>query len=341
MKTIVFDSNVIEHEVKPHVKLDRFREMLAQEVEEKLALSENRYHCHCPACLGGNGKSAFEKSKMTYRHCTDCNSLYVTPRPTDAAIVNFYRDSTAWQFWREQILPETRETRRNKIFYPRARWLLDVCDEYQPKAERGVTVGYHSDLLLEELYRLEPNLFPMIVTNPIADIEWAGIEIHGVSVKPNDRLGFEIFEPVDVLLAFDYLDRCSDVQGFFRHAREGLKSGGLLIASTILTGFDVWVLWDRSDNIYPPDRLNLFSVEGLKSLAWANGFEILELSTPGMFDTESVHRAVRADSEFEWPLFMRYLFENRETTTFQEFQEFLQKNRLSSFGRIVLQKQED
>ena len=338
MKTVVFDSNVIEHEVKPHAKLDRFRNMLSTEVLEKLAIPDILHPCRCPGCTADKGRSVFEKSKMTYQQCADCNSLYVNPRPTDSVIINFYRNSDAWRFWREEILPETRETRSNKIFYPRARWLLDVCDEYRPQAKTGVSVGYHSELLLRELYRLEPNLFPIIATNPIADIEWSGIEIPGVSVQPRSRFDFKPFEPVDVLLAFDFLDRCSDVQEFFNNARQGLKSGGLLIASTILAGFDVWVLWDRSKNIYPPDRLNLFSIEGLKLLAQANGFEILELSTPGMFDTDSVHRAMVAEPGAEWPRFIRYLFENRETDAFREFQEYLQKHRLSSFGRMVLRK---
>ncbi|RJQ53517.1 MAG: hypothetical protein C4530_17915 [Desulfobacteraceae bacterium] len=338
MRTVVFDSDVIEHEVKPHAKLSRFREMLALEVEQKLALPQNLHPCRCPGCSGEDSRPVFEKSKMTYRHCSACNSLYVAPRPADDEIVGFYRNSTAWRFWREQVLPETRETRREKIYYPRARWLLDVCDEYRPGARRGVAVGYHSELLLSELYRLEPGLFPIAVTNPIADIEWAGVEITGVSVRTDSRFDFKPFKPVDVLLAFDFLDRCSDVARFFRNAHEAIEPGGLMIAGTILTGFDVWVLWDRSDNIYPPDRLNVFSVEGLKSLAGTHGFEILELSTPGMFDTESVHRMVRAEPGLQWPRFARYLFENRENLAFSEFQEYLQKHRLSSFGRIVLRK---
>lgn len=338
MKTVVFDSDIIEHEVKPHEKLNRFREMLEQEVQDKLVAPDVLQSSNCPACSANEGRLAFQKSNMEYLQCSNCNSLYVNPRPTDTVIIDFYRNSDAWQFWREKILPETRETRRSKIFYPRARWLLDVFDEYRPEADRGISVGYHSDLLLTELYRLEPNLFPIIVTNPIADIEWEDLNIPGVSVQPNRRFDFKPFEQMDILLAFDFLDRCADVEIFIINARQSLKPGGLLIASTTLTGFDVWVLWDWCENIYPPDRLNLFSIEGLKFLAQNHGFEILELSTPGMFDTESVHRAVAAHPEIEWPRFTRYFFKNRDTTALVEFQEFLQKHRLSSFGRIVLRK---
>ena len=213
-----------------------------------------------------------------------------------------------------------------------------MCDEYRPEAECGVAVGYHSDMLIQELYRLEPDLYPIIVTNPIANIEWIDIEIPGVTFLPSSTFDFQEITPIDILLAFDFLDRCADIDAFFKNANRSLKPGGLLIASTILTGFDMWVLWDKSENIYPPDRLNLFSIEGLKILFQNHGFEILELSTPGMFDTESVNRAVRSNPEIEWPRFIRYLFENRDESAFRELQEFLQKFRLSSFGRIVLRK---
>ena len=338
MKTVVFGSDVIEQDVKPHAKLNTFRDLLAREVRKELAVPEKLKSCRCPACFSDRGDIAFEKYNMTYLQCGCCNSLYVSPRPSDKILINFYRDSNAWQFWREHILPETRNARRKNIFNPRARWLLDVCDEHRPDAEMGVVVGYHSDLLLEELYNLEPNLFQLVVTNPIADIELTKMVLPNVSIHPTVDFIFDKYQPIDILLAFDFIDRCSDVELFFTNAEKTLSSGGLLIASTILTGFDALVLWDQSENIYPPDRLNLFSIEGLRMLSERHGFELVELSTPGMFDTESVLRAIRSNPEYEWPRFIRYLFENRDESAFREFQEFLQKYRLSSFGRIVLQK---
>ncbi|MDP7417102.1 MAG: methyltransferase domain-containing protein [Desulfobacterales bacterium] len=338
MKTVVFESDIIEQEVKPHNKLNIFRELLSKEVQEKIAKPEKLEACHCPACTSNRSEAAFEKFHLIYLQCRRCKSLYVSPRPSDVVLIDFYRYSKAWGFWREQILPDTREFRRKKIFYPRARWLLDLFDEYRPDAKLGVVVGYHSDLLIEALLNLEPDLFQLIVANPIADLELAHGDRRRVIVEPVSSYAVEGIESVDVVIAFDLLDRCSDIDLFFNSACRSLKPGGLLITSTILTGFDVLVLWDRSENIYPPDRINLFSTEGLTYITERYGFELLELSTPGRFDTESVHRAVRSSPEYEWPRFIRYLFENRDETAFGEFQEYLQKFRLSSFGRLVLRK---
>jgi len=118
-----------------------------------------------------------------------------------------------------------------------------------------------------------------------------------------------------------------------------LTPGGLLLGSTtLISGFDLQVLWDRSDSIYPPERLNLLSTEGLTALSERHGFEALEFSTPGTFDVEIVQRAIRANPEFPWPRFIRYLIENRDENALVELQEYLQKNRLSSFARIVFRK---
>ena len=338
MKTVVFDSDVIEQEVKPREKLVRFREMLEGEVRDKISNGADLKACPCPACHSEQSRPAFDKFRLTYLRCRSCSTLYVSPRPSDKVLIDFYRHSDAWTFWREHILPETRDTRRNKIFYPRARWLLDVCDEYRPEAVRGAIAGYHSDLLIDELFKLEPGLFHLMVVNPIADLEFSAKEQKRVTIVQADSYEIQGDESLDIILAFDLLDRCADIDFFLDSAYKSLKPGGLLVAGTILTGFDVLVLWDRSENIYPPDRLNLFSTEGLTHMTRRYGFEMLELSTPGRFDVESVQRAVRSFPESQWPRFTRYLCENRDHEALREFQEFLQKFRLSSFGRMVLRK---
>ena len=61
-----------------------------------------------------------------------------------------------------------------------------------------------------------------------------------------------------------------------------------------MSGFDLQVLWERSTAILPPDKLNLLSAEGWVSRFAAPTWDMLEFSTPGMFDVENVRRATRA-----------------------------------------------
>jgi hypothetical protein len=339
MKTVVLDHDVVEVEVKPHAMLDEYRVLLAGDVGGSLAIAEKLIGCVCPGCRSRENRPAFAKYGLVYLECTGCGSVYVSPRPSEGALVDFYRNSRAAQFWREKILPETQDVRRTKLFRPRAQWLLDVVDEYHPKPESGIAVGYHNALLIEELQEQESQLFPIVVTNPVADIEFEGLKLPGVEVHPMPIGELAGLGPVDIFMAFDILDRCSDLEMLFSVARDALAPGGILLGTTILiSGFDLQVLWDRSESIYPPERMNLLSAEGLTSLCARHGFEVLEFSTPGMFDVEVVQHAIKENPEEGWPRFIQYLVEKRDEGALSALQEFLQRFRLSSYARIVLRQ---
>lgn len=339
MKTIVLESDLLELEIKPETLLDEYRRLVARDVRAHFVEPGRLTAAACPGCRSQPGTFAFEKFGLQYFECPACGTVYISPRPPEEAIVDFYRNSKSAQFWREQILPGTRDVRRKKIYRPQARWLLDAVDRYRPGASLGLILGYHNNLLVEELIRQEKDLFQMIVTNPLADIEYSGSEYAAVSLEPLPLDSLFPFDPVDLVLAFDVLDRCADPGALFVAAYHILAPGGIMLASTSLSsGFDTQVLWERSASIYPPDRLNLFSVEGLTALFERHGFEALEFSTPGRFDVEIVQRAIGEHPEGEWPRFIRYLVSNRDQEALNAFQGFLQAYRLSSFARLVLRK---
>jgi hypothetical protein len=97
------------------------------------------------------------------------------------------------------------------------------------------------------------------------------------------------------------------------------------------------VLWKDAPNLYPPDRLNIFSPQGLKALFKRNGFECIEFSTPGVLDVEIVAKAVLHNPKV-YCRFAEYLVKSGDCQLRQAFQNFLQKEQLSSLGRILIQK---
>ncbi|MGD8813638.1 MAG: hypothetical protein PVI78_04100 [Anaerolineales bacterium] len=339
MKTVVLDRDFLELEIKPQAMLDKYRKLLAQEVQSMLATPDSLTPIPCPGCRSDDSSPVFEKFGLTYHQCERCHSVYVSPRPSEEALADFYRNSKAANYWREKILPETMEKRREKLYRPRVHWLLDVLDRYRPEVKLGISVGYHNSLLIAEMQRQEKDLFSIVVTNPIADIELEGMASENIRIQPTTTDALASLAPADVFLTFDILDRSTDPDLLFASAQAGLAPGGILLASTtLISGFDLQVLWDRSKTIYPPDRLNLFSVEGLTTLLERHGFEMLEFSTPGMFDVEIVRRTILSDPQAEWPRFIRYLVENRDEHALNALQEYLQRFRLSSFARIVGRK---
>ena len=339
MKTVVLNNDIHEFEIKPQALLDEYRNLLARDVQNYFVASNRLSSFACPGCRSKNGELAFEKIGLAYIECDVCRTIYVTPRPSEKDLIEFYRNSDTANFWRNKIYPNTRAARREKIFQPQARWVLEVVDRYRSKAKSGITVGYHSELLIEELVKQEESLFKIIVTNPISDIEFAEKSYENIVIQPSPIDSLASIGPVDIFLAFDIIDRCADPDILFSSASNILAPGGLLLANTTLgSGFDLQVLWDRSESFSPPDRLNLLSVEGLTALIERHGFEALEFSTPGRFDVEIVQRTVKENPDADWPRFIRYLVKNRDEATLNALQDFLQANRLSSFARLVLKK---
>jgi hypothetical protein len=97
-------------------------------------------------------------------------------------------------------------------------------------------------------------------------------------------------------------------------------------------------LWDRSPTAFPPDKLNLPTIQGLLTMFGEPDWELLELSTPGVFDVEIVHRTVIANPNEPWPRVVRALVEKSDEYSRQSFTEYLQSQRLASFARLAARR---
>jgi hypothetical protein len=340
MRTIVSVQDVLELEIKPDNLLAEYYALTEQAVKRRLAVASELRPVPCPGCGSSKSERAFEKFNLTYRQCRDCASLYVSPRPSEAALADYYRHSPAARFWREHILPATEAARREKIIEPRAQWVLDGIAEYTPYAAVGLDISSYGAALATELLRSWTSSVPLrlIAANPLADLDF-NTPPEGVEVAPRMLADVPSLGPVDFITAFDLLDRCDDVPAFLRAVSAVLPGGGLLfLTAPSISGFDLQNLWDRSRTISPPDRLNLLSTEGFTALFTAPVWEICEFSTPGMFDVEAVRLAIEADPDGGWPRFIHYLLKKRDKNALLAFQEYLQQYRLSSFARIVVRK---
>lgn len=339
-KTIVYDRDFEELEIKPSDLIKHYRRLLDQEVHDRLATAGSLHIRNCPGCQANMGQSVFEKSGLTYVECPRCQTVYASPCPSDEDLIHFYREAKAPRFWREHFYQQTKAMRRRKIYQPQASWTLTVLDRFRPHPALGIDLGYHSRLFFETLAAQEKGLFAIVAANPVADIECADLTLNAVTVRPTPLAEFSTLGPADIIFMFEVLDRYADVEALFSAISDVLAPGGLVLTSTTsISGFDLQVLWDRSESIYPPDRLNLLSTEGLTQLASRHGFEILEFSTPGMFDVDVVRRALKRNEDVPCSRFVRYLLQNRNEQALHEFQAYLQQNRLSSFARLVLRKE--
>ena len=338
MKTVVSVQEMDEVQIKPQAEVAEWRRLVALEIGTRWRDRSRWVTVGCPCCSEGTARSAFAHVGIAYVECTSCGTLYAPQRPDELSLREWYKHSDSSRFWRERLLSASSEMRWDKIVMPRAQWILDGIAEYQPNATRLLDISASGRALVDEVLAGAPAL-EAAVTGAAAELESRSGE--RVIVVPTDVSGLAALGPVHLVTAFDAFDRAADLRALVRAAHEALAPGGVLLATLpVSSGFEVQSLWDRSPTVFPPDKLNLPSVAGLLRMFAGPSWELLELSTPGMFDVEIVRRIVEEAPGADWPRTLRALVLGTDATGTQLFTEYLQSRRLTSFARLVARRKD-
>ncbi len=337
MKRIVLFDEFNEIDLKPSVLLKEYIRLTALDIKELFLNGPPMKECSCPGCGESDIRSSFPKYGMTYNECSDCGTLYVSPRPEDKVVEHYYHNSNARKFWREKLSNMTSRKRQDKIIKPRFDWIIDSAMEYLSDEIVIADIntdqhGYISALLENDSFTRR------ILYYPFLSIKYEKFN-NGIELINSNAKEKKLKDSIDVITMFEVLDHTSDPDSLIRKVTGLLKKGGLGFLTAILaSGFDLQMLWEKAENVFPPDRLNVFSVEGLKSLFARHNLECLEFSTPGILDVEIVANAMKRYPDFSIPKFFEYILKSRDEECQTSLQEFLQNNLLSSYGRILVRK---
>ena len=332
MKNIVVNDEYRASDLKPSLLLQEYVTLLQKDVAVLLTSAPLK-DAVCPACASAKSIEHFEKFGMSYKECADCQSLYIAPRPSDAVIARFFRQAPSKIFWRNQLSEASRVQRKVKIIKPRFEWITDSTAEYLPRAEHWVDLHTGQARYLEAMAAAP--FARKTVIYPYCDV----LSSAGMTVIDKPWGEAKLSSKADIVTLFEVIDHASDVPALLARLKDMLNDGGLCFTTAILaSGFDIKELGRHAKNIYPPDRLNVFTVKGLKGLFERHGFECLELSTPGILDLEIVAAALKEDPAIVASAFIRDLAINGSDGAKHAFQEFLQADLLSSYGRILIRK---
>ena len=308
-----------ESDIKPRVEAQRFHELLEKDVRALWGNASGLMEVTCPACDADGHRSAFERFGLSYAECTGCGTLYVRRRPTDAMIAEYYSTAASARFWREEILAHSVDARREKVLRPRAEWVADSLAELLPDARVLLDISSNGELFREELAAVA-----------------TGVEVRASSMHSSS---LSDAGSVDVVTAFDVFDRAGDFPGLVRRIARALEPGGILfLTAPAGSGFEIQVLWDASPTPIPPDKINLLTARGFLARFAEPEWEIVEFSTPGILDVETVKRAMGRNAARQWPRFVSRLVTESSDRTLEDFVEFLQSNRLASFARLAIRK---
>lgn len=298
--------------------------------------SKNFLYVVCPACGEAPKVKEFEKKDFNFMRCQACETLFVSPRPPLSQLNDFY--SAPWiTHWNDKIFPVSEQSRREKIFYPRAERVFELCNKYAIGANTLVDVGAGFGTFCEEMEKR--NFFNNIVAvEPSQDLACT-CRARGINTieKPIEEVALQ---NIDVITNFELIEHLFSPEAFLRSCANILAPNGLLILTTPnIKGFDLILLGMLSENVAAPEHLNYFNPHSISLLLEKCGFSTLEILTPGMLDADIVRTKVLAgviDLKSQ-PFLFEVLVRNWDIAG-GPFQSFLADNKLSSHMWIVAKK---
>ena len=141
-----------------------------------------------------------------------------------------------------------------------------------------------------------------------------------------------------MLVCFEVLEHVYEPLSFILSLKQLIRPGGYLLISTLCAdGFDIQVLWEKSNSVFPPHHINFLSKIGFETLFIRAGFHEIDISTPGQLDVDIVRNSMVQASELrKQHRFLSKLVNSEKYG--QDFQDFLVRNQLSSHVWIISRK---
>lgn len=325
-----------ESDIRPEALLSRYLQLSAEDAERCFD-GVKRQERPCVACGNTGILREFEKNGFAYASCIHCGTLYQTPRPPIDAFEAFYRDSVSSRYWAEHFFPAVAEARREKIFRPRAKRLMQMCREHGIPVTKLIDVGAGYGILLDE-WRQAKAATELLAIEPSPSLasECRNKGLNVVEEIAENVTGFNGY--ADLLVCFEVLEHVFDPLSFVKSLSSLIREDGYIFISTLcVDGFDIQTLWDHSNSIFPPHHINFLSVDGFNQLFTRAGLEVISITTPGLLDVDIVHNAYRNHPEYlKNNRFVQQLMKDEKKSA--QFQAFLSENCLSSHAWVFAKK---
>lgn len=325
-----------ENEIRPSSLMADQKIAVLKDVAMLLGEREKFVSVNCPACESSEYRKKFIKYGLDYVECTQCETFYISPRPTDETLGKFYANSVNYEYWNKYIFPASEESRRKKIFVPRVDSVIDYCKKYNVEPNSILEVGAAFGTFCSEM--LSRNYFKKVVgIEPTPNLAQTCRD-KGITVieKPIEQVTFNDDEKFDVVVNFEVIEHLFSPIDFITKCKKLLRKGGLFIVTCPNgKGFDISVLGNVSDTV-DHEHLNYFNPESLGNLLKNCGFEILDVKTPGKLDAELVrNKCLSGDFSLENQPFLKEILLDEWERVGEMFQNFIRESGMSSNMWII------
>lgn len=312
---------------------DKLQKLLIVDIKELAKRKSNFIKTDCPACFCKKSELSYNLFELSYLRCLKCNTVYLNPCPDENIILWFLENSKALRIWREEMPQKTKNYRKVTLYKERTDYIIKQLKKNKVKFNEAIDIGGGNGELAIEL--ASRNLFKRIV---ILEPQPLNINIPGVEVIHKQIEKHNSTSRYDAVFAFEVLEHLFNPSRFLSKIKKLLNENGLFIFSTPnVNGYETIILKDKTLTLWF-DHIRLYNTYSIKKLLEKNGFEVLEIITPGELDIEIIDKNYRNGIiSLDENAALKFILDNGKVYK-QKFQNYLQKNNLSSHMKVVARK---
>jgi len=319
-----------EKELCPDELLAGQEAAFARDIERLHKRMDEFVEVGCPACGSISSEPRFDKFGFSFRSCSTCETIFMSPRPSPAVMGDYYANSENYAYWAKYIFPASEASRREKIHKPWLDRVIGYCNRFCIRQGTLLEVGPGFGTFAE--VTTSSGAFSRVIAIEPTPEMAAACRARGVQViekrieDVTDEIG-----AADVVVSFEVIEHLFDPAKFVRQCAALIRPGGLLVLSCPNgLGFDISMLGPNALAV-DAEHVNLFNPHSLSHLLDKVGFDVLEVSTPGRLDTEFVREAaLKGDFDLSGNPFLQRVLIDEWDRLGWPFQEFLASNNLSS-----------
>lgn len=276
----------------------------------------------CPVSQTPRTEILFSKWGRRYAICPLTWSLGLAELPSDEVLFSYYHESDLAEFRASPGYQATVTKTRKNLWLNALEWIEGRIIRYLGSQKKSIIETGPKTMGWIKLLQSASFVDRLDIIDPLPPI----------ILGKQDKL-----ETADVVLLNDVIQRYRHPDVLIKKVSQYLAPGGVLMGTCRSgSGFDILTLREASESVFPFDHVTLPSPKGMQQLLIQNGFEILEISTPGLLDCEFIKNSKEHIPKDQF--FQRYLAFSDEEQTLENLQAFLQRNNLSSHLRFVAKK---
>ena len=315
-------------DIHPEGIIEKFDELMLGDIDNLLCDQEHFVDTPCPACKSLSVKPAFTYQRLSYKRCDICDTLYISPAPTEERHLQFLSDSKAMAFWRNSLPPSMTES-RIPMYEERVEFAINTFDRLSIKPKTILEVGAGNGEFVNHYLKADPFVRFILLEPQELNINSDRVTI----IQDGFDAALRQNVQVDAVIAWELIEHIIEPHKFLQTLSSVLRVGApFIFATPNERSLETRLLSTNSSNILF-DHVRLYNPNSIKLLLEKNGFLLNSLSTPGKLDAERISTYLKENSTLSsFGAFFELLLDE---SSIAQFQSYIVDNLLSSHMRCV------